>query len=50
MKDDIPRRIKVSKEVGNRILSILERPTKQPSEKLMQLAREYKNTVKLDER
>lgn len=49
MKDDVPRKIKVSKEVGNRILSILERPPKRPSRKLLEMARQYKETVKADD-
>lgn len=47
MKDNVPRKIEVSKAVGDRILSILERPPKRPSKKLMELAQQYKETVKL---
>lgn len=49
MKDDIPRKIKVSKEMGNRILSILERPPKKPSKKLMEMAQQFSKTVQADE-
>lgn len=48
MQDDVPRKIKVSKEAGNRILSILERPPKRPSKQLLKMTQKYKETVQAD--
>jgi len=49
MKERIPHKITVSKEVGSRILSILERPPKQPSKKLIEMAQHYQKRVRVDD-